>query len=102
VAWRLAAAGVPAKLFANLGDASQWIANVQGERGVLVDHTPSPGAVAAWDFAGVGHVAWVVSVRGPQVTVADYNYDGTGVWAEHVIGSTPTGYIHFQTFIPNG
>jgi hypothetical protein len=51
--------------------------------------------VAAWDLAGVGHVAYVVSVRGSRVTVADYNYEGTGVFDQHVIGSAPTGYIHF-------
>jgi surface antigen len=95
VAWRLARAGVPAALFTNLGDASRWIANVRGEPGVSVNRTPSPGAVAAWDVQGVGHVAWVVSVRGSTVTVADYNHAGTGSYEEHVIGSRPTGYIHF-------
>jgi surface antigen len=96
VAWRLARAGVPPARFTNLGDASQWIANVGGERGVVVNKHPSPGAVAAWDFAGVGHVAWVVSVRGPRVTVADYNSAGTGGYDQHIIGSSPTGYIHFS------
>ncbi|MBO0819854.1 MAG: CHAP domain-containing protein [Nocardiopsaceae bacterium] len=96
VAWRLARAGVPAALFSNLGDASGWIAGVRGERGVTVNTRPSPGAVATWDLAGVGHVAWVVSVHGARVTVADYNYAGTGAFAQHVIGSPrPTAYIHF-------
>lgn len=95
VAWRLTRAGVPTALFTDLGDASEWIANVRGEPGVAVNDTPSPGAVAAWDWQGVGHVAWVVSVRGSKVTVADYNYAGTGAYDEHVIGSRPTGYIHF-------
>lgn len=95
VAWRLARAGVPPALFANLGDASQWIANVRGERGVVVDGRPSPGAVAVWDFAGTGHVAWVVSVTGSAVTVADYNDAGTGVYDQHLIGLPPAGYIHF-------
>jgi surface antigen len=96
VAWRLARAGVHPARFTDLGDASQWIANVRGKRGVVVNKRPSPGAVAAWDFAGVGHVAWVVSVRGSRVTVADYNYAGTGVYDQHVIESSPTGYIHFS------
>ncbi|HEX6452703.1 MAG TPA: CHAP domain-containing protein [Trebonia sp.] len=95
VAWRLTRAGVPTALFTDLGDASHWIANVRGEPGVAVNDTPSPGAVAAWDWQGVGHVAWVVSVRGSTVTVADYNHAGTGAYDEHVIGSRPTGYIHF-------
>lgn len=95
VAWRLARAGVPATLFADLGDASGWIAGVRGERGVAVNHHPSPGAVAVWDLAGVGHVAWVVSVHGSRVTMTDYNYAGTGSYTRHVIGLRPTGYIHF-------
>lgn len=95
VAWRLSRAGVPTALFADLGNASQWIANVTGEPGVAVNGTPSPGAVAAWDWQGDGHVAWVVSVHGSTVTVADYNHAGTGAYDEHVIGSRPTGYIHF-------
>lgn len=95
VAWRLSRAGVPASLFADLGNASQWIANVAGAPGVRVNRTPSPGAVAAWDFAGVGHVAWVVAVRGARVVVADYNYAGTGAFDRHVIGARPAGYIHF-------
>lgn len=95
VAWRLARARVPADLFSYLGDASQWISDVRGERGVVVNHTASPGAVATWSGPRVGHVAWVVSVRRGRVTVADYNYDGTGGYAQHVIGPTPSGYIHF-------
>lgn len=95
VAWRLARSGVPADLFADLGDASQWARGVAGERGVVVNHRPSPGAIATWGGAGVGHVAWVVSVRGGRVTVADYNYDGTGSYARHVIPTRPNAYIHF-------
>ncbi|MCL2585889.1 MAG: CHAP domain-containing protein [Streptosporangiales bacterium] len=95
VAWRLARAGVPASLFGGLGNASDWIGEVKGDQGVSVSRTPSPGAVAVWDVAGVGHVAWVVAVRGSRVTVEDYNYAGTGVYDRHVIGLRPSGYIRF-------
>lgn len=95
VAWRLARAGVPASLFTDLGNASNWIGEVRGEKGVSVSRTPSPGAIAAWDVAGVGHVAWVAAVRGSRVTVEDYNYAGTGVYARHVIRLRPSGYIRF-------
>jgi hypothetical protein len=96
VAWRLSRAGVPAVLFAGLGNASQWIAGVAGERGVVVNQAASPGAVAVWATgASVGHVAWVDTVRGNAVTVSDYNYAGTGAFAAHLVTSPPTGYIHF-------
>jgi hypothetical protein len=95
VAWRLSRSGVPWSLFSDLGDASQWIAGVSGVAGVDVNHVPSPGAVAVWNSAGVGHVAWVVAVHGSRVTVDDYNYEGTGRLAQHVIGTRPSGYLHF-------
>lgn len=100
VASRLARAGVPVSLFRDLGNASQWIAAVAGERGVVVNRVPAPGAVAVWAVsAGVGHVAWVDSARpgatGETVTVSDYNYDGTGAFATHMVTSPPSAYIHF-------
>jgi surface antigen len=100
VAWRLARAGVPAALFTGLGNASQWIAGVAREPGVVVNRVPAPGAVAVWVAAGVGHVAWVDAL-GPAaghqrtVIVSDYNYAGTGAYATHPVTSPPTGYIHF-------
>jgi surface antigen len=100
VAWRLARARVPGSLFRDLGNAGQWIAGVAGERGVVVNQVPSPGAVAVWVIASsVGHVAWVDSVRpgaaGVAITVSDYNDDGTGAYAVHLMTSPPSGYIHF-------
>jgi surface antigen len=105
VAWHLSHAGVRPVLFSDLGNASQWIAGVAGEPGVVVNQAPSPGAVAVWVIAsGVGHVAWVDSVhRGAggggagklTVTVSDYNYTGTGTYATHALTVPPTGYIHF-------
>ena len=96
VAWRLSRAGVPASLFTALGNAGQWLTSVAGEPGVVVDHVASPGAIAVWAaVSGVGHVARVDSVRGAAVTVADYNYAGTGAYATHLVTSPPTGYIHF-------
>ena len=79
VAWRLSRARVPAGLFTGLGDASQWIASVAREPGVVVNEVPAPGAVAG----------------GTQIVVSDYNYAGTGVFATHLVTSPPTGYMHF-------
>jgi surface antigen len=98
VAWRLSRAGVPADLFTGLGNASQWIASVAGEPGVVVNLVPAPGAIAVWVVStGVGHVAWVDSLPdgGAAVIVSDYNYAGTGVYATHLVTSPPTRYIHF-------
>jgi surface antigen len=107
VAWRLARAGVPASLFRDLGNASQWIARMAGKRGVVVNQVPSPGAVAVWaESSGVGHVAWVDSAlpgtAGVSVTVSDYNYEGTGAFDTHVLTTRPSGYIHFPGGRPPG
>jgi surface antigen len=98
VAWRLSRAGVPAALFAALGNASQWIASVAGEPGVVVNEVPAPGAIAVWVAAAdVGHVAWVDSVGdgGQAITVSDFNYAGTGAFATHRVTSPPSAYIYF-------
>jgi surface antigen len=97
VAWRLAAADVNAKLFRDLGNAAQWLGAVRGEAGVVINHTPSADAVAVWEYGAYGHVAWVDSVRRGTVTVSDYNYGGTGAYAERRLGRTngPVAYIHF-------
>jgi surface antigen len=65
---------------------------------VVVNEVPAPGTIAVWVVsAGVGHVAWVDSLRdgGQEIVVSDYNYAGTGVFATHLMTSPPTGYIHF-------
>jgi surface antigen len=101
VAWQLSQSGVQPVLFSDLGNATAWIASVAGESGVVVNRVPSPGAVAVWAVAaGVGHVAWVDSVRRADggtmtVTVSDYNYAGTGTFATHAVTVPPSGYIHF-------
>ena len=101
VAWRLSRAGVPPALFTGLGNAGQWIASAAGEAGVTVDHVPARGAVAVWATArGLGHVAWVESVRGGAVSVSDFNYAGTGAYARHQVTAPPAGYLHFPSRLP--
>jgi surface antigen len=101
VAWQLSRSGVRPVLFSDLGNATAWITGTAGESGVTVNRVPSPGAVAVWVVAaGVGHVAWVDSVRRQAdgemtVTVSDYNYAGTGAFDTHVLTTPPSGYIHF-------
>ena len=96
VAWRLSRARVRVALFSDLGNASQWLQGVAGERGVVVNRVPSPGAVAVWVVSsGVGHVAWVDSAGPAGVSVSDYNYAGTGAFATHVVTTPPDAYIHF-------
>jgi surface antigen len=57
------------------GNANQWYYNAQAS-GFSVGSTPIPGAIA-WTGAGYyGHVAYVESVSGSEVTISEMNYNG--------------------------
>lgn len=57
------------------GDARNWYYNAQAS-GFSVGSTPVPGAIA-WTGAGYyGHVAYVESVSGNNVTVSEMNFNG--------------------------
>jgi surface antigen len=59
----------------NWGNANQWYYNAQAS-GFSVGSTPVPGAIA-WTGAGYyGHVAYVESVSGGNVTISEMNYNG--------------------------
>jgi surface antigen len=63
--------GVPS----NWGNAVSWYYNAQAS-GFRVGSTPVPGAIA-WTGAGYyGHVAYVESVSGGNVTISEMNYNG--------------------------
>jgi LysM repeat protein len=59
----------------NWGNANQWYYNAQAS-GFSVGSTPVPGAIA-WTGAGYyGHVAYVESVSGNDVTISEMNFNG--------------------------
>jgi surface antigen len=59
----------------NWGNANQWYYNAQAS-GFSVGSTPVPGAIA-WTGAGYyGHVAYVESVSGNNVTISEMNFNG--------------------------
>ena len=79
---------------ARWGNAVTWGSVAQG-LGITVDNSPAVGAVAWWDSGTYGHVAWVESVDGDNVTIEEYNYAYTGNFNTRTItSSNPTGYIH--------
>jgi surface antigen len=111
-AFRLEQLGVPNT--GDLGNASQWAVNAAKIPGVVVNQTPSVGAIAQWndDSAGNGsdgHVAYVESVDqgGTGVTISEDNFvpeksyvvpggytaeihitSGSSVW--------PANFVHFM------
>jgi len=81
-----------------IGNADAW-GTWASNHGYTVNSTPAVGAVAWWSS---GHVAWVESAGGGNVTVEEYNRTYTGQYSQRVIAaSNPTGYIHFKD-IPQG
>lgn len=100
--------------YANLGrwgHAGDWIdsgnSSLAQAAGVVVDNTPAVGAVACWNKAAMGndtgHVAWVVSVNGNDVTIEEYNAATADngwtsyIWGRRTISSSnPTAYIHIK------
>jgi surface antigen len=78
VAWALARNGyrtdwfVPGRM-----DAWNW-PNIAEEKGIPLEDTPRPGAVAVWpEWGKRGHVAFVVAVHaGGRFDVAEYNTPG--------------------------
>jgi surface antigen len=112
-AFRLAAEGVPDP--GVLGNASQWATSAHAKK-ILVNQTPSVGAIAQWNAGagGDGHVAYVESVDpgGTGITISEDNYlpdsgygdlDGGYTAQIHITtGSSvwPANFIHFTVPAP--
>ena len=82
------------------GNADHWD-NAARSIGLTVDDVPAVGAVAFWQSAGVGHVAWVTSVEDGHVWVEEYNRNSDGAYHLRCLDEdTPAGYIHIQDIKP--
>jgi surface antigen len=78
------------------GNAINWGPDAEA-RGYTVNSTPAAGSVAWSTKPPLGHVAYVESVEGSNVTIEEYNHYGNGTYdARTVPASTFTGYIHFK------
>lgn len=82
------------------GHAKYW-ACVARKRGMTVGSSPVSGSIAVWTFGDCGHVAYVESVNGDQMTISDYNavppFGGMGnIRTISVYGSSfgPAEYIY--------
>lgn len=79
------------------GNASNW-AGAARSLGITVDMNPAVGAVAWWGTGTYGHVAWVSSVEGNNVTIEEYNsYKHPYVYNQRTISKTEVeSYIHIK------
>jgi surface antigen len=86
VAWRLIHNNGDTGFRGPVGNGAQDWGTVYAN---ITNSTPAPGSVAWWSS---GHVAWVESVRGSNVTIEEYDYNFNHSFNERTItASNPTG-----------
>ncbi|MCA9342905.1 CHAP domain-containing protein [Candidatus Saccharibacteria bacterium] len=75
VAWKLLSLGVSAAKISGLGSAGSWDNNAPS-KGLSVTTSPSAGSVGVDER--YGHVVYVESVSGSNITISEYNWGSTG------------------------
>lgn len=82
---------------ARWGNAKTW-GTVAAQLGITVDANPAVGSVAWWNTGTYGHVAWVRSVNGNNITIEEYNWSKVGGYGERTISksSVTGGFIHIK------
>ncbi len=76
---------------ANWGNAKNWLSSAK-RSGYSTGSQPAVGAIMVTSESGWGHVAFVESVNGGSITVAEMNYVGWGVVSRRTI-STGSDFI---------
>ena len=101
VAWKLASLGVSPTKYRGLGNALTWGTRAK-KVGVINNSTPAVGAVAISTVGSFGHIAFVTSVNGPVLTVAEYNEFRDGTYSDTRKGTAAqlrfTSFDHFEAF----
>jgi surface antigen len=93
LAWKVSqnAYGMPH----GIGNANNWD-DYFSSHGVTVNGTPAVGAIAQTDAGSFGHVAYVESFGGGNVTVSEYNHDTHGNYDTRTVSATTFRYIHVK------
>ena len=99
VAGILRDSGVPSSEYSYLGNANAWGTSA-ASRGILVNHTATPGSVAYFgsnvDGASYyGHVAYVTNVQGNNVHLIEGNWNNAPIHDRNISMGQASGYIHF-------
>jgi surface antigen len=84
--------GVPG----NWGNAGSWLSSARGS-GYATGSEPQAGAILVTNESWVGHVAYVESVNGDQITISEMNYRGWGVVSSRTLNAhsgVVKGYIY--------
>lgn len=73
------------------GNAKNWL-NSARRAGYSTGGSPVPGSIMVTSESGYGHVAYVESVNGNNITVSEMNYEGWGVASRRTLSSS-AGFI---------
>jgi len=98
VAWKLTDLGVSASKVKGLGNGGDWYNNAPSSERSL---TPAAGDAAVQPGTSsnpFGHVAYVDSVSGSNITIEEYNYAGTGAWDTRTGTPSALGFSEFVNF----
>lgn len=101
-AWKLLSLGVPLSKVSGLGNGSAWDNNAPS-KGLIVNTVPEVGSIAVNNTAaaGFGHVAFIESVQGSQISISEYNWNNPGGY--HSRTGTPdqlgfSSFIHYEDY----
>jgi surface antigen len=98
VAWKLTSQGISNSAVENLGNGGDWYENAPANER---SSTPAAGDAAVQTPTGsnqYGHVAYVDSVSGNEITVEEYNYGEDGAWDERTGTPANLGFSEFVDF----
>ncbi|EFY96888.1 surface antigen protein [Metarhizium robertsii] len=76
------------------GDAKNWAGNARA-KGLTVNNTAAPGAIACSGEGTYGHVGFVHAVDGGQITMEDYNgFGGNEKYGHGEVSAARYSFIH--------
>jgi surface antigen len=90
VAWKLAQGGYG--MPRGIGHANAWDEYYRGK--APINGTPAIGAIAQSNAGSFGHVAYVESISGSNVTVSEYNWYALGNYDTRTVAASSFNYIH--------
>lgn len=93
-AFRVAASGRYMPYWGGRGNAKQWPGNARAA-GIPVDGNPRVGDIAVTSTGPYGHVMYVESVSGSNITVSQYNFGNNGEYSVMTIPAAGLEFIHF-------
>ncbi|KAI8319121.1 Cysteine, histidine-dependent amidohydrolase/peptidase, partial [Martensiomyces pterosporus] len=78
------------------GNANTW-GDAARKTGVSINSTPNVNSVAQRNGGKAGHLAWVTSVNGNQITVEEYNWNVREGYGTRTVPKTHfDNYIHLK------